>query len=158
MSIDASTKSSGWAILNEKKELLDFGCVKASSTDLFKRIDKIAIEIKEIALKYNPEVIIMEEVQPTNRSSATFKALIYLQAILMYTFHNINPKMKVHLILPNSWRRSCGIKTGRGIKRELLKPMDIEFANTKFNLQLTAKDDDIADAIGIGYSYNSFCC
>ena len=51
--------------------------------------------------------------------------------------------------MPNSWRAKVGIKTGRGITRTSLKPMDIKFARDTFGIDV---NDDIADAIGVGYS------
>jgi Holliday junction resolvasome RuvABC endonuclease subunit len=57
MSIDASSKSSGIAIFNNK-ELEFYDCITASSTDLIKRIQKMSKEIQEILNKYNVEKII----------------------------------------------------------------------------------------------------
>ena len=56
----------------------------------------------------------------------------------------------VEYLYPSEWRSVCGLKTGRGIKREELKKQDIEFAANKYNIQV---NDDIADAIGIGYAW-----
>jgi hypothetical protein len=44
----------------------------------------------------------------------------------------------------------CGIKTGTGVRRESLKPQDIAFVKTIYNIEV---NDDIADAIGIGHAY-----
>ena len=50
LSIDASTKSTGWAVY-EDSQLKDYGCITSSSTDLFKRIHKMVDEIAEILKK-----------------------------------------------------------------------------------------------------------
>ena len=50
----------------------------------------------------------------------------------------------------SSWRATCGIKVGGGIKREELKTEDIKFVERNYNISV---NDDIADAIGIGHAY-----
>ena len=57
----------------------------------------------------------------------------------------------MNYIYPSEWRAACGIKTGPKVLRETQKQYDISFVEKKFNLSV---NDDIADAIGIGYGYN----
>lgn len=154
MSLDLSTKSSGVAIFNQEK-LVDYYCITASSTDLIKRIYKIINEIKKFCEEYTIETIVVEEVRPEGSqygvgNQKTHKALMYLQAALIFMLHDYFPKIKVEYLYPSEWRSICGLKTGRGIKREELKKKDIEFAANKYNIQV---NDDIADAIGIGYAW-----
>ena len=52
LSLDCSTKSTGWAIYNSKKQLIDYGCITASSTDLIKRISKMVQGLDEVCKKY----------------------------------------------------------------------------------------------------------
>ncbi len=47
LSIDASTKSSGWALYKHNK-LQKYGCIKSASSDLFKRIHIMVDEIRKI--------------------------------------------------------------------------------------------------------------
>ena len=49
----------------------------------------------------------------------------------------------------SAWRAKCGIRTGRGIKRESLKPQDIKFVQNQFGIKV---NDDEADAICIGFA------
>lgn len=154
MSLDLSTKSSGVAIFSENN-LIDYHCITASSTDLIKRIQKMINEIKKFCEEYSLEKIIVEEVRPeVNQNGVgnqkTHKALMYLQAALVFMLHDYFPNIKVEYIYPSEWRSLCGLKTGRGIKREELKKEDIAFAARKFNVNV---NDDIADAIGIGYGW-----
>ena len=65
--------------------------------------------------------------------------------------HENFPKIKIEFIYASSWRKECGIKTGAGVKRETLKKNDIDFVKKTYNLDV---NDDIADAICIGYAYN----
>ena len=62
------------------------------------------------------------------------------------------PHIKVNYLYPSQWRKVCGIKQGRGVQRQTLKQYDIEWAQKTFNINLKG-NDDIADAIGIGYAY-----
>lgn len=154
LAIDASTKSSGWAVFDDTK-LVQYGCITASSNDLVKRIQKMISEIDVILQNSQAEKIILEEVRPEdkglqNQNLKTHKALMYLQAAIVFLLHDRHPKVELDFLYPSEWRSLCGIKTGSGVKRESLKPADIAFAKTKFNLDV---NDDIADALGIGYAY-----
>lgn len=150
MGLDMSTKSTGIAIL-EDKELYYYDCITASSADLMKRIEKIVNGIEEVLNKYSDiDKIIMEEVIPTTgKNVKTWKALIYLQAIVMMMLYKKFPKIKIELIYPNSWRSRIGIHTGKGETREKLKIHDIRYVETHYGIKV---NDDIADAICIAYS------
>lgn len=151
LGIDASTKSSGWAVFEDKK-LIDYGCVTAASEDLFKRIKKQVSELQEVISKYNITKIILEEVRPENgtQNIKTHKALMYLQGCFAMMLHDNFPKIAIEYLYPSEWRSRCGISTGRGITRASLKPKDIAFVKEKFNITV---NDDIADAIGLAYAY-----
>lgn len=151
LAIDASTKSSGVSIFTNG-ELKYYDCYTASSTDLIKRIKKIVENISNLLEKYKPDKVILEEVRPDNSlmNLKTTKALNWLQAAIAFAVYDYNPKVSIEYLYPSEWRKKCNIHTGRGIKREELKKADIAFVKNKFNLDV---NDDIADAICIGYSY-----
>ena len=151
LSLDLSTKSSGWAVFNNG-ELIDYGCITASSTDLIKRIKKMTDELQISALnKYEIGKVIVEEVLPEGGygvgNQKTHKALMWLQAAVAFMLHDNYPTVELEYIYPSSWRASLGIKNGRGIKRQTLKEADIEFVKTKYRINV---NDDVADAICIG--------
>lgn len=150
LSLDMSTKSSGWSVFEDKK-LIDYGCITSASTDLIKRIHVMINGIKDILEKYNIDKIYVEEVRPDIGlgNLATHRALMYLQAALEFLIHDNYNKIKIEYIYPSSWRARCGIKNGRGIKRTTLKELDIQFVKDNYNLEV---NDDIADAICIGHS------
>lgn len=152
LSLDLSTKSSGWAIFEDTK-LIDYGCITSSSTDLIKRINVMVDELKKIIDNNDINKIIAEEVRPQGGFGAgniqTHRALMWLQAGIAFMLHDNYKKLTLEFIYPSSWRAACGIKNGRGIKRESQKQQDIDFVKEKFNISV---NDDIADAIGIGYS------
>ena len=154
LSIDASTKSTGWAVY-EDSQLKDYGCITSSSTDLFKRIHKMVDEIAEI-LKKEKDIkkIILEEVRPDDIGSrsnlATHKALMFLQGAIAMMVHDNFSNIIIEYLYPSEWRKCCKIKTGRGVVRETVKQRDVRFVEETFGLKV---NDDIADAIGIGYAY-----
>lgn len=158
LSLDLSTKSSGIAIFDNDKKLIDYTCITASSTDLVKRIYKIINDLKLFCQKYdNIDTVVIEEVRPESNqygvgNQKTHKALMYLQAALVFFMHDNYPKVKIEYLYPSEWRSRCGLHTGRGIKREELKKADIAFVKKVYNIEV---NDDIADAIGIGYAYLS---
>lgn len=151
LALDASTKATGVAIFKDK-ELMGYSCITASSTDLYKRIHKMVDNILTIVEQLGIEKIVMEEVIPDHsKNTNTFKALMYLQALIHIEIHDKYPQTQIELVYPSSWRSACGIEDGRGSRREQKKQKDIDFANHTYKLTLT--NDDIADAICIGHAY-----
>lgn len=150
--IDASTKSFGISLFQDNK-LIAYDCFTASSTDLIKRIQKIINELDNFLSQYPlVEKIIMEEVLPEKNLTniKTHKALMYMQAAVIFLIHEKYPKINIEFMYPGTWRSKCGIRLGRGIKREKQKELDIQFVKEKYNINV---NDDIADAIGIATSY-----
>ena len=75
---------------------------------------------------------------------------MWLQGALAMMAHDNFPKVEIIYLYPSEWRKSCNIKTGRGVVRETVKQRDIRFVEETFGIKV---NDDIADAIGIGYAY-----
>lgn len=153
LALDASTKSTGYAIF-DKEKLIQYGYFTASSSDLLCRLDKMKKEIIQIIERAQSpiECVILEEVRPElGNNIKTYKALMWLQAMIVLLMHE-KYNLKVEFLYPSEWRKVCGITQGRGIKREQLKQEDISYIKTAFNIQEDI-NDDTADAIGIGYAY-----
>lgn len=153
ISLDLSTRSTGLAIFNNNK-LESYKLITASSNDLIKRIQKITKEIKEI-IEENTEIekIILEEVHidsdnVATKNIATHRALMWIQASINFMVHDNFPNIIIEYVYPGTWRKTCGIKTGRGVKRDSLKTADIQFVKDNYNIDV---NDDVADAICIGY-------
>lgn len=151
MAIDGSTKATGYAIFNEKK-LEKYGCITASSTDLIKRIKKMITELEQILTDGGINKIILEEVRPefTTTNLKTYKALMYLQAAIVFLIHERFNNIDIEFVYPSEWRKLCGIKTGAGVRRESLKTKDINFVKDEYGVVV---NDDEADAIAIGHAY-----
>lgn len=151
LSLDASTRSTGFAIFDDKK-LEEYGVLTASSTDLIKRINKIITGLEQVLTRGKIDQIIIEEVRPEQgKNLQTYRALMWLQAAINFLVHEKFPKIKIEYIYPNEWRKACGIKTGAGVRREDLKKKDIAFALQTYGYQHNI--DDEADAICIGHAY-----
>lgn len=151
LAIDASTKSTGVALFEDTK-LVKYDCLTASSTDLIKRIQKIIYQLKVFIDGEKIDKIILEEVRPENgvQNIKTHRALMWLQAAIAFLLHEIQPKAEIEYVYPSEWRAKCGIKNGRGIRREDSKLLDIKFCKEMYSIDV---NDDIADAIGIGHAY-----
>ena len=151
ISIDASTKSSGIAIYKHNK-LQSYTCITSTSNDLFNRINHMVQQIKQLLIQ-NPdlEYLILEQVRQQGFVNVkTYKALMYLQGCLQMMIHQQFKHIQVDFLYPSSWRKVCQIKQGRGVQRKQQKQLDIQWVKDNFNIQV---NDDIADAIGIGYAY-----
>lgn len=152
LSLDLSSKSSGWAFF-ENNKLIDYGCITSASTDLIKRIYIMRDGIQEVLNKYAIDKVYVEEVRPQGGFGAgniqTHRALMWLQAAIAFMLHDFNKKIVLEYVYPSTWRATIGIKNGRGIKRESLKQADIDFVKERYNISV---NDDIADAICLGIS------
>ena len=96
--------------------------------------------------------IVLEEVRPEQglQNIKTHKALMYLQAAIVFLVHDHFSKVEIDYTYPSEWRKLCGIKTGSGVRRDALKPKDIAFVQETYGITV---NDDIADAIGLGYAH-----
>ena len=148
LSLDLSTKSSGWCI-GTNGQLESHGYITANSKDVIKRIIKMRDQLSEIIKNNNINKIIMEEVRP-EYNSHTNKVLMWLQAIIVVAAYEINPSIECEFIGASTWRAALNIKQGRGIKREALKPKDIQYVYNKYKITV---NDDQADAICIFDAY-----
>lgn len=149
LGLDPSTKATGYSIF-KNSELIDHGVITAGSANLYNRIDKIISELNDILKKYPVNECIIEDVLPEDvkYNDNVFKPLMYLQGFLCHLLNKYN--IKPSFYYASEWRKRCGIKTGAGIKRESLKPKDMNFVKKMYDLTV---GDDEADAICIGYAY-----
>ena len=149
LSLDLSTKSTGWCI-GQNQSIISHGCITASSKDVMKRIIKMRDELSKIIKDNKIQKIIMQQVR-LQLSSHTSKILMWLQGIITMATYEINPKIEWDFIGPSTWRAALKIKQGPGIKRNDLKSQDIQYVKNKYNITV---NDDEADAICIFDAYN----
>lgn len=151
MALDMSTKSTGVAIFNGNT-LESYKCIVSNDSDSFKRIKFMTKEIETIYEKENIDEVIIEDVIPedTHNNLTVFKALHYLQAYVVLMFHD--HQQSVNFFVSSEWRKICGIRTGRGVKRETLKAAAMQLVKDNYNLDV---NDDISDAICIGWAFTT---
>ena len=149
LAMDASTKATGVAIFQDTK-LVHYECITATDNNSLDRIFTMIRRIKELNVAYYPTHIVMEQVLPQDvkHNQAVYKALIYLQAAVVLQFHLL--KKKVDFIQVGHWRKMCGIKTGRGVKRQELKAASKALVKATYGIDV---NDDISDAICLGMAY-----
>ena len=132
LSLDLSTKSSGWCV-GQDGNLESHGCISASSRDVIKRIIKMRDQLSKIIKNNKIDKIIMEEVRP-EYNSHTNKVLMWLQAVMVVATYQIDSNIEYEFVGASEWRAALKIKQGRGVKRQALKPQDIQ--NTIFQLMM----------------------
>ena len=148
LTLDLSTRSSGYA-LGIDGTLEKHGFISASNANPIKRIVKMRDQLTKIIKTHKINKIIMEQVRP-EYNSHTMKILMWLQAAIVIAAYEINPQIQYEFIGASQWRAQLKIKQGRGIKRNQLKPQDIQYVKNKYNIQT---NDDQADAICIFDAY-----
>lgn len=148
--LDISTKSTGYSVWKDST-LVTSGCIAAASSNVYKRIKKITEGIQKIVQEYKPDVVYAEEPEPAfvKNNISVYRKLTFAHGAIemMLDQHDL----KMTLCSSSHWRKQCGIKTGRGIKREELKKLDVAAAATI--LRREPVNDDEADAVLIGQSY-----
>ena len=149
LSLDSSTKSTGYCI-GQNGKIESHGCITASSKDVIKRIIKMRDQLSEIIKNNKIEKIVMQEVRP-QYNSHTNKVLMWLQAVIVVAAYEINAKIEFEFIQAVEWRAALKIHQGRGVKRQALKPQDIQYVEDKYNIKV---NDDEADAICI---FDAYC-
>lgn len=151
LALDLSTRSTGWSLYEDSK-LINYGCITVTDTNFLNRISKMTEKLKVVFDEQQPDTFIVEEVLPDDvkHNQQVFKALMYLQAAVAIELNKRNKKME--FFTASEWRKRCGIQTGRGITRDKVKAADIKFVKDNYNLDV---NDDVADAICIGYAYTN---
>lgn len=145
VSLDQSTRCTGYCIF-EDGQYVESGVIDMNKSELEtdKRSFEMAKEIWKIIKKYNPQEIILEDVQQqTNPKTIVILARLSGMIIGYAEAHNV----KVHILLPSKWRAALQYSQGPKIKRAELKQQSIDYV--KKNLGLTVSEDE-AEAIAEG--------
>ena len=150
LALDASTKRTGFAFFRDGK--IQYGAIASSSTSPEKRIATMRDGILEIIKKENIDKIIMEEVISSGMNQHTGKLLTWLQGCITVAVYEFNKNIKIEYIGASTWRSKLGLQGYRVLRAEQ-KKRDIDYANQRYGLQLSAEMDDEADAIDILTAY-----
>ena len=142
MAIDASTKSTGISLW-EDKELISYKLIRTSLKNIDDRFKDMCLMILRSLEDWNPDEIYLEETVVA-RNVQVQRFLTRLQGVV-YCWCIQNNK-KFNTIRPTVWRKAVGIKQGKK-KRDELKQEAISLVNKKFNIEV---NDDVAESICIG--------
>ncbi len=138
LSFDQSTRASGWAYF-EDGQYIASGVINMNKSKLEtdKRSFEMAKEIWKIIKKYNPDELIIENVQQQSSPSTVIVLARLAGMIIGYAeAHNVH----VHILLPSQWRKALGYSQGAKVKRQELKQQSIDYV--KNNLELDLSEDE----------------
>lgn len=143
LALDQASQVSGYSVFNGNN-LIASGTFSVSG-DLPKRLIKIRDKVINLIKEYNPDKVILEDIQMEENQKnnvKTFKALAQVIGVLsMYLTEN---KIKYDMVLASSWRSVLGIK---GRTREVYKKNAQIYVKDNYNKDVS---EDEADAICIG--------
>lgn len=149
LGLDPSTKSTGWAIVNQQGELIDYGKIcPTDNKDAITPAEKIHMQYKEITellINKYPITKVLCEDQYFGSNIDTLKQLSRITGMVLLVSAQYN--VPVELIYPSSWRKVFH-GSGKAKKSETLRKVNEMFG---LDLKLT-KHNDISDAIGIAMS------
>lgn len=146
LALDQSTRISGWSVF-ENKELKDFGHWTETSDSIGKRILNISNHIKDLINKYDPDLVVFENIQLQNRNIGvdTFQKLAWVQGAIISVLEEWDVEYKI--IYASEWRKSCDFLKGNDKHRNEQKKIAQQWVKDTYNLKCT---QDEADAICIG--------
>lgn len=152
MSIDSSSRKSGWAIFN-CDEYATSGLINLDTAEYkkkfknnsFERAKYMASKILEIASEYKPDIIVIEKPAAT-QNVATIRMLCEIvgsvlgYSLLSHCFY--------YEMFPAEWRKQ--LKMQGKHKKDEYKRMSKEYVKNKYDKDVS---DDEADAICLGSAY-----
>ena len=146
LALDQSTRISGWSVF-ENKELKEFGHWTETSDSIGKRILNISNHIKDLINKYDPDLVVFENIQLQNRNIGvdTFQKLAWVQGAIISVLEEWDVEYKI--IYASEWRKSCDFLKGNDKHRNEQKKIAQQWVKDTYNLKCT---QDEADAICIG--------
>lgn len=155
LALDQSTTGTAYAIYIDK-QLIKYGKIDTHTcSDSILKIIKIRNEIQKIITEEKIDIMAIEDIYMAYNVN-TFKTLAILYGVLEILA--IDNNLLFISQVPYQWKQGVGIaltKLQGKNRREKQKQTSKELANLKFGLEL--KDDDISDAILIGYHTVTNC-
>ena len=131
LGLDASTKKTGYALLNNKDSIFEYGLIESEEKDFFERVKKMFFSIRAI-IKNNENIqfIIIEDVPVNYKNNLkTAKDLSVLQGLILSLSFEFN--IPVKLYNPSAHRSLNGLYDGtrEGMKRDFQKKTAVEKVN-----------------------------
>ena len=141
IAFDQATEKFGLSIFEDNK--LIFYSLYTFSGDMNSRIVKIKKFVQDIVIKeWQPDFIIMEDIQYQQNGVLTFKVLAMLLGVIQTTCCENN--IEFEAVAPDVWRKYAGTN---GKNRREEKMLSVAKVKEKFDISVS---DDVAEAILIG--------
>lgn len=141
LGIDPSTVSTGYAVVNSKGELVDYGVIKpTSSLEAHKKLHYQYTKIEDIMKNYQIKSIFSEE-QFGGANMDTLKKLCQVTGVVMLMAAQYGVGFEIKY--PASWRKMFH---GNGAVK---KADTLLLVNEMFGLELKKSQNDISDAVGL---------
>lgn len=147
LSLDTSTKNSGWALFSNGKYTKS-GVITCTNKDTLVRIGDMYNSIKDIIYKFKPSIVVIEMTSVPRNVQAQRYLTMLLGMVYTICLENY---IEFVMLRPTEWRKMANtdnVKIGR--KREEMKQWSMDLVENLFNKKVT---DDESDAILIGYGY-----
>lgn len=151
LGVDASTKCSGYCLVDENGKLLshsvfDYKGIK----DVDERIDLQIKEFIKLFKEWKPDVCYVEDTWNKKNIETTKKLTNIIGAVRCLC---IGYKCAFNLVLPSSWRSAIGIDGRKNTQREEFKQRAMDWVKEKYGLDVS---DDEAEAICIACAGNQW--
>ena len=143
LSLDQSTRITGWSLFDCGKYITSGIIDLSKNTDTTERTKQMGILICKKIEEYNPDQIVIEEVQCQSNVD-TVKKLARLQGIAI-GFAAAN-NIPLHILEPTKWRAALGYKQGPKVERKALKQQSLDYVKNKFGFVFA---EDRSEAICI---------
>ena len=147
LSLDTSTKNSGWAIFINGKYRKS-GVLSCSDKDIMERLSKMYYKLEVLIESEQPETIVIEMTSVPRNVQAQRNLTMLLGMVYAICCDKC---IEFVMLRPTEWRKMANtdnVKIGR--KREEMKQWSMDLVEKLFNKKVT---DDESDAILIGYGY-----
>ena len=148
MSLDTSTKMTGWSIFIDggynSCGLIDLSDMKEKAEE---RIPIMISEIEDAIREYKPDIVVVETTV-VSRNVASQRLLTMLLGMIWHICMKEN--IEFQSVRPTEWR-SWVSSEKKGNKREELKTWSVNKVKELFGV--IPESDDVSDAILIGYGY-----
>lgn len=144
LAFDQSTKISAYSLWIDG-EYTEVGVIDLHKLkDTSERVRAMGVELCKTIEKYNPEIVIIEEVAQQS-NAMTLKLLARIQGVIIgfCAAHDID----TYILEPSKWRSTLHFHQGSGIKRAELKAQAIEHVKNQYMLDLS---EDECEALCIG--------
>lgn len=140
LSIDQSTKRSGWCLTNNNKYHSSGVLSVEDLADTIERMKLMYDEIKQLIKRVKPNCVLIEDVQ-FQRNYSTFRTLSQLQGLIMAYLFDLD--LPFYIIPSTAWKSCCHIK---GANRQEQKKNTQKYVKDTYKLDVS---EDEADAICI---------